>query len=491
MHYTAFFEGLSSEVERKLTFILFQGLYKHLNVDQKKSEYTCPDKKIFKILKKNNTFFYYNPSNQLLETSYPKQCHQAVLAISETLKFPKVCTEYFSKLKFYPSETEAYMQSFNGLLFSKTPRIYKVHYIKHALSFDGLVTAKFALEHILIENSGLVIGHDHSDFSSYIELGNLLAKLKEEGIKIAYLELSCRFNPLFENFNNNKSGVYSILTALKPEIIRVYKSKEMYKSILNGFKQFFLAAKNAKINIYPCDVDSLNFSDHVREQINVKHRLEVGNACMIRSIEKLQSDHKHPKFLVLVGLAHAKNIAQELGVPSCAIGDKNLLQDYQRYTKHIDNIYLTQSRSLYSSGTRSSSYVFDQSKDPKIKEILEHWDKLTQKMPVDFSVIPIDEVKKARGIYIEFILEQTSINRGKISNICISSQLFLIEQLKKAIYAKCTELVHPKNWFSLFRCHRPYGIRLTEKERDAFTLSHLNDLVNNKPTESSLKLHYA
>ncbi len=111
-----------------------------------------------------------------------------------------------------------------------------------------------------------------------------------------------------------------------------------------------LTAREQLISVQACDVMSANFIDHSQLQLNVRHRLKVGNACMIRSIEALQSKQNHPKFISLVGAAHAKDIAQALGVPSSFIGDKQQAkEDDIYYTKILDYVFFTRCRTFYAS----------------------------------------------------------------------------------------------------------------------------------------------
>ena len=130
--------------------------------------------------------------------------------------------------------------------------------------------------------------------------------------------------------------------------------------------------------------------------------------------------------------------------------------------------------------------------DPKISQIISHWDELFKKIP-RFSSIAAREIKTAKEVYIEYILEKSRGDKREISDICKTQQSLVIESLTEATYSKAVELAHPKNWYPLFYCQRPYGIRLADNENYAFTLAHLNALETS-PAEaetSITKLHYA
>lgn len=479
MHYAAFLEGLSINQQHELTTILFDKLYLLLNVDQK-SEYTCPKQKNFKILKQGKTYFYYNSTSQLLESAYPEHCKKTLITAAKQLGFPEECVSFFQKLQFGSSEADALMLSANGLLFSKTPRIHKMNNQKVDLFYEGVVSAEFGINQLLVKNAGLVLGHLHLDFSSYVELCDLLPKI-QTNFKNIYFELPySHFFPLFDSFNRNKKpNVEQILIKLSEN--KLYNNDEK-KELNDNFRKLFLAAKYSNITIYPCDVGSPNFFNLKERKVNKDLRLKVGNACMIRSIEKFQFNQKHPKkFMLLVGLAHAQTIAHELGVPCCFIGDRQQLANYQHFTQHFDYFCFSNSKTFYSFDSsyfwRSASNTLNQNHDPKIKQIIDHWDQLTQKMPKTFSLIPVKEIKNAREAYIEYILEHAAMSQNNISDICTTLEQFFIKQLQKAIYPKSTELLHPKNWCTLFQCQRPYGIRLAEKESEAFSVTHLNALT--------------
>lgn len=488
-YYTAFLEGLTSAQEQELMTLFFSKLNQYF----KKQKNITIDKKNEKIWQRDKLFFYFDKKTRLLETERVNECKATLIKISIDLGLDTVCTNFFENLQFASSPEEALMLNSNGLLFSKSPRTHQNKNKKTTLLYDGVVSAEFGLAQVLDKNAGLILGHVHTDLSSYCELRELLPILQQQGLKAIYLELPYNtFSPLFNNFNKNKEqDTNQILAELKKNQLFKDNLNDEGKLIIENFRKLFIAAKKASINIYPCDVISLNFTDQTLKQVDKKHRLKVGDACMIRSIEKLQFDQKYPKFLALVGLAHAKNIAQELGVPSCFIGEKKQSQIHQEYISGIDYLCLSDNKALYPSGATPfltfASHRFGQEEDPKIKVIIDHWNKLIQGISITFEKIPASEMKNAREVYIEYILEKLKSNKNEISTICTSSQQFITERLIKAIYPKSIELVHPKNWCSLFQCQRPYGIRLAETEADAFTVTLLNDLTIEKPA----KLHSA
>ena len=138
---------------------------------------------------------------------------------------------------------------------------------------------------------------------------------------------------LIEDFNKKKSDRRLIIRELKKGASKLYQDK----SFLNKFGKLLIAAREQQIKLQSCDVNSLNVINQSEPILDENHRLNVGNACMIRSIEALQFQKKHPKFLLLVGLAHAPTIAHELGVPSCYIGDKKTVQDFLDLIKINNN----------------------------------------------------------------------------------------------------------------------------------------------------------
>lgn len=484
-YYAAFLEGFTAIQERQLASILFINLRQYLITNQKKSKPIHVDEKIWL---QEKLFFYYNESTRLLETACAKQCQAALVEVSKAINFPEVCIDFFKNLKFASSKEEALMLSDNGLLFSQSTRTHESKNSKNLPLFNGIVSSAFAMQQILMCNSGLVLGHAHNDTSSYAELISLLPICKSQEIKIFYLELPYRiFSPLFEDFNTKKSEHRLIINELKKGASKLYQNK----AFLKKYGELLIAARAQEIDIQACDVNSLNFINP-EQVLNEKHRLNVGNACMIRSIETLQFKQHHPKFIVLTGLAHAQNIANELGVPSCYIGEKQLFQEFSGLTKNMDYAF-TNSGILHPSesnffikiGTR-----LDQTIDPKINEVIIHWQNLIKEIP-RFSSIAASEIKAAREVYIEYILEKSHSSKREISDICKAQQTLVIELLTQAIYGKYAELVHPKNWYPLFYCQRPYGIRLAENEKNAFTIRDLNYLESSQAETPLVKLHYA
>ncbi|WP_342219487.1 hypothetical protein [Rickettsiella endosymbiont of Miltochrista miniata] len=490
-HYAAFLEGLTPLQEEQLTCILFNQLCIHLTVNQKKSKPISIDNTNEKIWQQEKLFFHYNKNTRLLETECVKHSQAALVTISKKIGLDKLCSDFFKNLKFATSEAEALMLGDNGFLFSQSIRTYESKNSKNLPLFNGIVSSSFAIQQILTCNSGLVLGHVHNDTSSYAELISLLLTCKFQEIKILYLELPYRvFSPLLEDFNKKKSDHRLIISELKKGASKLYQDK----TFLKHFGKLLLAARNHGIAIQACDVNSLNFLNQTEQILDKEHRLKVGNACMIRSIEALQFKQHHPKFLLLVGLAHAHTIAQELGVPCCYIGDKKTVQDFSDLAYFMDYEFFAGSGSLRASKSNFFMKIgsqLDQTSDPKINEIIIHWDELIKKIP-RFSSIPVREIEAAREIYVEYVLEKSHGNNRKISDICKTQQSLIIELLTQAVYSKFIELAHPKNWYPLFYCQRPYGIRLADNEKYAFTLTHLNALETSQAeAETVSKLHYA
>jgi hypothetical protein len=442
-YYAAFLEGLTPTQEKQITFFLFNLLCLHLKATQKKTKPLKIDAKNEKIWLQEKLFFHFDKQTRLIETESVQGCKAALVEASKVIS-NKVCIDFFKNLKFSSSKEEALMLSDNGLLFSKIPRVHKNNNVKKMVLFDGIVSSEFAINEMLRDNSGLVFGHAHNDISSYTELIGLLSTCQLQKIKILYLELpyAC-FSPLFADFNQKKSDHKLIINELKKGASKLYQDK----TFLKGFAALLLAARNHGIAIQACDVNSLNFINP-EQVLNEKHRLTVGNACMIRSIETLQFKQHHPKFIVLTGLAHAQNIAHELGVPSCYIGEKQLFQEFSGLTKNMDYAF-TNSGILHPSesnffikiGTR-----LDQTIDPKINEVIIHWQNLIKEIP-RFSSIAANEIKAAREVYIEYIMEKSHSNKRAISDICKTQQPIVIASLTQAIYSKFVELAHPKNWY--------------------------------------------
>lgn len=488
-YYSAFLEGLTPSQEKKLTCILFKQLCIYLKANQRKSKTIFIDNTNEKICQQEKLFFHYNESTRLLETECVKHCQTALVTISERIGLDQLCVDFFKNLKFASSAAEALMLSDNGLLFSQSSRIHKIKYNKNLPSFNGTVSSNFAMQQILMCNSGLVLGHVHNDSSSYAKLISLLPTCKSQEIKILYLELPYPiFSPLFENFNKKKSDHKLIISELKKGASKLYQDK----SFLNKFGKLLIAAREQQIKLQACDVNSLNFINQSEPILDKNHRLKVGNACMIRSIEALQFQKKNPKFLLLVGLAHAPTIAHELGVPSCYIGDKKIVQDFLHLAKIMDYKFFAHSSSFLAS--KSNFFMkaypqFDQTSDPKINEIVSHWHALIKNIP-RFTSITASEIKAAREVYLEYIMEKAHANKREISDICKSQQSLVMVSLTQAIYNKSVELAHPKNWYPLFYCQRPYGIRLAENEVNAFTLTHLYDSETIKTEKNLVKLHY-
>lgn len=494
-YYAAFLEGLTPIQEEQLTCIFFNLLCTHLKENQKKSKPIHIDSTNEKIWQQEKLFFHYNKSTRLFETECVKQCQTALIKISKVIRLDEVGIDFFKNLKFAPSEEEALMLSDNGLLFSQSARSHKNKNSKQTILYDGLVSSEFALSEILKCNSGLILGHVHTDFSSYSEMISLLPVCKQHGVKVLYLELAYSiFSPLFEKFNNDKnSDINPILTELKKGTHKLYQEKAQEKALLTNLKKLLIAARKQQLKLQACDVNSLNFINQSGRILDAKHRLQIGNACMLRSIETLQFMQKNPKFLLLVGLAHAQNIAQALDVPSSFIGDKKEFQECKEYAI-VDYAFFKGSSSalhaLESNFFIKSDLRLDQTMDPKINEIISHWDALIKKIP-RFSSIPAREIKAAREVYIEYILQKTQSDKREISDICKTQQSLVIESLTQATYSKGVELAHPKNWYPLFYCQRPSGIRLAENEKYAFTLTCLNDRETIQGEIQLTKLHYA
>ncbi len=489
-HYAAFLEGMTPIEEEQLTCILFNQLCIYLTINQKKSKPISIDNTNEKIWQQEKLFFHYNKNTRLLETECVKYCQAALVIISKKIGLDKLCSDFFKNLKFAPSEAEALMLSDNGLLFSQSVRVHESKNSKNLPLFNGIVSSSFAMQKILMCNSGLVLGHAHNGISSYAELISLLANYKSQEIRILYLELPYRiFSPLFEDFNKKKSDHRLIISELKKGASKLYQDK----TFLNKFGKLLLAARDQQIKLQACDVNSLNFVNQSEPILDAEHRLKVGNACMIRSIETLQFKQKYPKFLLLVGLAHAHTIAHELGVPCCYIGNKKTVQNFSDLAQIVDYEFFADSDSFHAS--KSSFFIkadrLDQTSDPKINEIISHWDELIKQIP-RFSSIAAREIKAAREVYIEYILEKLQGDKHIISAICKNQQSLVTASLTQAVYSKSIELAHPKNWYPLFYCQRPHGIRLADNEKYAFTLTHLNALETSQAeAETVSKLHYA
>ncbi|MFZ0219226.1 MAG: hypothetical protein WAL30_03370 [Candidatus Aquirickettsiella sp.] len=483
-HYAAFLEGITPIEEKKLASFLFNQLYKHLKSTQKKTKPIKIDVKNEKIWLRERLFFHFDSQTRLLESECAQACKAALIEASKDFLYQNF-TDFFKNIKFANSKEIALMLSNNGLLFSQSPRIHKNKNIKKLVSFNGIVSSEFAIEQILACNSGLIFGHAHDDTSSYAEIIRLMPSYKLQKIKILYLELPYNiFLPLFSDFNQKKSGHKLIINELKKRISKLYQDK----TFLKGFAALLLAARDHGIAIQACDVNSLNFNSQSRLLLDKKRRLKVGNACIVRSIEALQVKQHHPKFLLLVGLAHAQAIANELGLPSCAIGNK--LQAFSSLTQPIDySVTLSTLDASNSKFLTKFNARLDQTLDPKINEIISHWDVLIKKIP-KFSSIAVREITAAREVYLEYILKKSHRNKCEISDTCKTQQSLVIESLTQAIYSKFVELAHPKNWYPLFYCQRPYGIRLTKNEINAFTITHLDDLETSKAETSIMKLHY-
>ena len=492
-YYAAFLEGLTPLQEEQLTCILFYQLCSYLKENKKKFKRIIIDEMNEKIWQQEKLFFHYNKSTRLLETECVKQCQAALVTLSKKMGLDKLCFDFFKNLKFAPFKEEALMLSDNGLLFSQSSRSHKNKNIKQTILFDGLVSSEFAVSEILKFNSGLIFGHIHTDFSSYSEMIRLLPVCKQHGAKVLYLELPYSlFSPLFEKFNNDKnSDINTFLTELKKGTHKLYQEKVL----LTNLKKLLIAARKEQLKLQACDVNSLNFINQSGQILDAKHRLQIGNACMLRSIETLQFKQKYPKFLLLVGLAHAQTIAQALDVPSSFIGDKKEFQECKKYAILDYAFFRGSSSTLHAS--ESNFFIkpdlrLNQTMDPKISQIISHWDELFKKIP-RFSSIAAREIKTAKEVYIEYILEKSRGDKREISDICKTQQSLVIESLTEATYSKAVELAHPKNWYPLFYCQRPYGIRLADNENYAFTLAHLNALETS-PAEaetSITKLHYA
>ncbi len=88
-------------------------------------------------------------------------------------------------------------------------------------------------------------------------------------------------------------------------------------------------------------------------------------------------------------------------------------------------------------------------------------------------------------------MEQLYASKRAIFDTCKALESLVVASLTLAIYSKSIHLVHPKNWYPLFYCQRPYGIRLAENENDAFTLARLNDLETTEGETYIAKPHSA
>ncbi len=487
-YYAAFFEEFEP-IEKKITSFLFNIILKNLEKNKKKSKSIRIDNVNEKIWLKEKLLFHFNKQTRLLETESVQACKAEIIKACKLFPYAE-CSDFFKNLKFASSEADALMLSDNGLLFSQSMRVHNSKNSKNIALFNGTVSSSFALQQILMLNSGLALGHVHTDYSSYSELVRLLPVCKKQGVKILYLELPYRiFFSLFEKFNKDQnSDISPIMTELKKIIIKLYPEKDLLKN----FRMLLLAARFQQINIQACDVISSNFINQSEQLLDADHRLNVGNACMIRSIEALQFQQKHPKFLLLVGLAHAPTIAHELGVPSCYIGDKKTIQDFSDLARIVDYEFFADNASFHAPKSNFFMKIppqLDQTSDPKINEIVNHWHELIKIIP-RFTSITASEIKAAREVYIEYILEKSRTHKREISDICKTQQSLIIESLTQAIYSKSIELAHPKNWYPLFYCQRPYGIRLAEGEANAFTVTHLYDNETIKTEENLGKLHY-
>ncbi|WP_342146367.1 hypothetical protein [Rickettsiella endosymbiont of Aleochara curtula] len=486
-YYAAFLEEFEP-VEEKITSFLFNIILKNLEKNKKKSKSIRIDNVNEKIWLKEKLLFHFNKQTRLLETESVQTCKAEMIKFCELFPYAG-CSDFFKNLNFASSETEALMLSDNGLLFSQSMRVHNSKRSKNLALFNGIVSPSFAMQQILMHNSGLVLGNVHNDASSYATLISLLPTCKSQEIKILYLELPYSiFSPLFEDFNQQKSDHRLIISEIKKGANKLYQDK----TFLNKFGKLLLRAREQQIKLQACDVNSLNFINQSELILDEKHRLNVGNACMIRSIEALQFQQKHPKFLLLVGLAHAPTIAHELGVPSCYIGDKKTIQDFSDLARIVDYEFFADNASFHAPKSNFFMKIppqLDQTSDPKINEIINHWHELIKIIP-RFTSITASEIKAAREVYIEYILEKSHIHKREISDICKTQQSLIIESLTQAIYSKSIELAHPKNWYPLFYCQRPYGIRLAEGEANAFTVTHLYDNETIKTEENLGKLHY-
>lgn len=492
-YYAALLEGFTPAQEEQLTCVLFNQLCIDLKAHQKKSKPIHIDNTNEKIWLKEKLLFHFNKQTRLLETECVQVCKAEMAEACKVIPHPECndffkieFSDFFKNLQFAASEVEALMLSNNGLLFSQTARIHKINNSKKLFSFNGIVSFEFAIQQILNSNSGLVFGHVHDDISSYTELIRLLPICKLQKIKILYLELPYAiFSPLLENFNKKLTHLNAIITELKKATNMLYHNNAFFKK----FTALITSARDHGITLRACDVNSVKFLNPSGKIMDGKHRLYVGNACMTRGIEFLQFKHNYPKFLLLVGLSHAPSIAHELGVPSCAIGDE--LQEFSDLIKCMD-FCVTLNNVRPASNFKfflTNAAQIDQKLDPKVNEIINHWNELIKKIPL-LTSIPAREIKTAKEVYIKYILEKSCNNQREISDICKDQQALVIELLTQAIYSKYAELAHPKNWYPLFYCQRPYGIRLAENEKNAFTIARLNDLKTS--TEIPIaKLHYA
>ncbi|MGC1853873.1 MAG: hypothetical protein WA659_00645 [Candidatus Aquirickettsiella sp.] len=493
-YYAALLEGFTPAQEEQLTCVLFNQLCIDLKAHQKKSKPIHIDNTNEKIWLKEKLLFHFNKQTRLLETECVQLCKAKMAEACKVIPHPECndffkieFSDFFKNLQFATSEVEACMLSNNGLLFSQTARIHKINNSKKLVSFNGIVSFEFAIQQILNSNSGLVFGHVHDDISSYTELIRLLPICKLQKIKILYLEFPYAiFSPLLENFNTKKSTHPNlVIQKLKKGASKLYPNT----SFLKEFKNLIIAARDHGIAIHACDVNSISFFNSSGNMVDGNHRFNIGNACMIRGIEWLQFKHNYPKFLLLVDLAHAPSVAYELGVPSCTVGNK--LQEFSYLTEYMD--FCTTLNTIRPASNfkffLTNAAQIDQKLDPKVNEIINHWNELIKKIPL-LTSIPAKEIKTAKEVYIEYILEKSFRNQGKTSDICKDQQALVIALLTQAIYSKYAELAHPKNWYPLFYCQRPYGIRLAENEKNAFTIARLNDLKTS--TEIPIaKLHCA
>lgn len=484
-YYAAFLEGMTPAQEKQLTCILFNQLCIYLKAHQKKSKPIHVDIANVKIWLKEKLLFYYNKNTRLLETECVMPCQDALVEISKVIGLDAVCIDFFKNLQFANSEVEAFMLSNNGLLFSQTTRIHKSNNYKKLVSFNGIVSSEFAIQQTLDCNSGLVFGHAHDDTSSYKMLISLLPICKLQKIETLYLELPYAiFFPLLEKFNKKLTHPNLIINELKKCTNKLYQNNDFLKK----FGELIISARDHAIAVHACDVNSVNYLNLSDEIIDGKHRLDVGNACMTRGIEFLQFKHNYSKFLLLVSMSHAPSIAHELGVPACVIGDE--LQAFPDLIKCMDFcVTLNNMRPASNFKFFLNPAQIDQTLDPKINQIVNYWNKLIKKIPL-LTSIPAREIKTAKEVYIEYILVKSFRNQGKISDICKDQQALVTALLTQAIYSKYAELAHPKNWYPLFYCQRPYGIRLAENEKNAFTIARLNDLKTSSQT-SIVKLHCA
>lgn len=196
-YYAAFFEEFEP-IEKKITSFLFNIILKNLEKNKKKSKSIRIDNVNEKIWLKEKLLFHFNKQTRLLETESVQACKAEIIKACKLFPYAE-CSDFFKNLKFASSEADALMLSDNGLLFSQSMRVHNSKNSKNIALFNGTVSSSFALQQILMLNSGLALGHVHTDYSSYSELVRLLPVCKKQGVKILYLELPYRiFFSLFE-----------------------------------------------------------------------------------------------------------------------------------------------------------------------------------------------------------------------------------------------------------------------------------------------------